>query len=260
MTDKAQYTYFISDFHFGIPNRDASLDRELLFISWLDEVKENAKAIYILGDLFDFWFEYKTVVPKGYVRLLGKLDEIAKQGIEVHLFKGNHDIWAFRYLHDEIGITLHREFEVIEIDNSKFLLAHGDGLGPGDYGYKFLKSIFENKFAQWLFRWLHPDIGTRLGLYFSRRSRLAKSPSILNKIRTEEEMRNEPAAIFAKKYLETNPEINHFIFGHTHFPINFMLNKNSSCTFLGDWVKHFSYTYFDGKELKHEIYKTNIIN
>jgi len=126
-----------------------------------------------MGDVFDFWFEYKTVVPKGYIRLLGKLAELIDNGIPVHVFKGNHDVWAFDYLTKEAGIILHRDPVERVFGNKTFYLAHGDGLGPGDTGYKFLKKVFELKFNQFLFRWLHPDIGTKMGLYFSRKSRIA---------------------------------------------------------------------------------------
>ena len=157
--------YFASDFHLGIPDRVKSLERELKLVHWLNSIAADAKAIYLMGDIFDFWFEYKTVVPKGYTRLLGKLAELTDKGIEVHLFKGNHDLWAFSYLQDECGIQLHRKDEIVEYSGKKFYLAHGDGLGPGDKGYKFLKALFECRLAQFLFRWLHPDWGTRMGLY-----------------------------------------------------------------------------------------------
>ncbi|RLD56640.1 MAG: UDP-2,3-diacylglucosamine diphosphatase, partial [Bacteroidetes bacterium] len=165
--------YFASDFHFGIPDRARSLEREKIFIKWFDEVKDDASQIFLMGDIFDFWFEYKTVVPKGFVRLLGKLAEITDAGIPVSLFRGNHDVWAFNYMEKELNIKLYREPEVMEFSGKKFYLAHGDGLGPGDHGYKFLKKVFACRFNQWLFRWLHPDLGAKMGLYFSKRSRLA---------------------------------------------------------------------------------------
>ena len=166
-------TYFASDFHFGIPDHNSSLEREKRLVRWLDMIKNDADEVFLMGDIFDFWFEYRNVIPKGFVRLLGKIAEFTDCGIPVHVFRGNHDVWAFDYLEKEVGVQLHREPEIREFDGTKVFLAHGDGLGPGDNGYKFLKKVFEFKPNQWLFRWLHPDWGTRMGLYFSSRSRLA---------------------------------------------------------------------------------------
>ncbi len=170
---KKSKIYFASDFHLGIPNYESSLLREKKFVRWLDMVSADADEIFLMGDLFDFWFEYKNVIPKGYVRLLGKMAEITDKGIPVHVFRGNHDIWAFDYLSKELNIVLHRKPMIREFDGKIFFLAHGDGLGPGDNGYKFLKKVFEFKPNQFMFKWLHPDIGCRLGLYFSKQSRLA---------------------------------------------------------------------------------------
>jgi len=153
--------YFASDFHFGVPDHDRSLEREKLFVKWLDEIRVNAAEIYLMGDLFDFWFEYKTVIPRGYVRLFGKLAEITDSGIQVHLFKGNHDMWAFNYMTKELNIQLHRDPEIKKFGNKIFYLAHGDGLGPGDHGYKFIKKVFQSPVNQWLFRWIHPDLGSQ---------------------------------------------------------------------------------------------------
>ena len=165
--------YFASDFHFGIPDTESSRKREDLFVKWLETVKADAGEIFLMGDLFDFWFEYKTVVPRGYTRLFGKLAELTDLGIKIHLFRGNHDMWAFDYLREELQIEIHRDPEIRIISGKTFYLAHGDGLGPGDHGYKMIKSVFQCRFNQWLFRWLHPDIGIRLGLFWSRKSRNA---------------------------------------------------------------------------------------
>jgi len=167
--------YFASDFHLGIPDRKTSLIREKRLIRWLDMVAQDAEAIYLLGDLFDFWYEYKTVVPKGYTRLFSKLAELTDKGIPIHFFKGNHDFWAFDYLNEEAGVEIHDGIQEISLKGKKFFLAHGDGLGPGDKGYKFLKKVFLSRFNQFLFRWLHPDLGTKMGLYFSRGSRISKT-------------------------------------------------------------------------------------
>lgn len=241
--------YFASDFHFGIPDLTSSRMREALFVEWLDMVKQDAAAIYLMGDLFDFWFEYHTVVPKGYIRLLGKLAEISDAGIPIHLFRGNHDVWAFHYLSDEVDIILHREPEKVEIFGTLFYLAHGDGLGPGDTGYKFLKKVFECGLCQYLFRWLHPDLGTRLGLYFSRKSRLANMAREGKKesgFVAEKEM----LITYAQHINNMDPGIQYFVFGHRHIPLVYKLDQNTQAVLLGDWLVNFSYLSFDGKSIE----------
>ena len=207
-----------------------------------------------MGDIFDFWFEYRTVVPKGFVRLLGKLAEIVDKGIPVHLFRGNHDVWAFNYLEKEINIQLHRKPVVIEFIGKKFFLAHGDGIGPGDTGYKILKKIMEFRLNQWIFKWLHPDIGTRMGLYFSRKSRYA---TIAKEGKKEQSNHIEDERLykFSVDYLKTHPNINYFIFGHRHLPVNIPINKESNFIILGDWITNFSYAVFDGEILELKFYQ-----
>jgi UDP-2,3-diacylglucosamine hydrolase len=248
---KPKKVYFASDFHLGIPDHDSSLIREKMLVRWLETIRADAEAIYLMGDIFDFWFEYKQVVPKGYVRLLGKLAEMTDSGIPIHIFRGNHDVWAFGYLHKEAGIQIHRHAEVIEYHGKKLFLAHGDGLGPGDYGYKFLKKVFAFKPNQFLFKWLHPDLGTAMGLFFSHRSRLANiaKEKTVNKDRPlEKEMLYQ----YALRKTEQLPEIDYFIFGHRHIPILTKLNEKASLIVLGDWITHFTYGVLDeGKmELK----------
>ncbi len=248
MRTKPGKIYFASDFHLGVPDHDRSLQREKRLVRWLDQVKEDASEIYLMGDVFDFWFEYSTVIPKGYVRLLGKLAEITDSGIPVHVFRGNHDVWAFDYLRKEVGIQLHREPEIHNFSGKIFFLAHGDGLGPGDTGYKFLKKVFELKVNQFLFKWLHPDIGTRMGLYFSHKSRIAniarEQKNDFRFVIEEEMLHSYCASVLAK-----NSEIDYFIFGHRHLPIVHPMNERSSMVILGDWVTNFSYAVFDGKKL-----------
>lgn len=246
--------YFASDFHLGIPDNKKSLIREKMLVSWLDKISTDASEIFLMGDVFDFWFEYKFVVPKGYVRLLGKIAEITDSGIPVHLFRGNHDIWAFNYLNDELNVQLHRKPIVREFDGKKIFLAHGDGLGPGDHGYKLLKRVFEFKPNQFLFRWLHPDLGSRMGLYFSRKSRLAhfsregKTDNI--------SIHNEEMLIhFAETEAIVNPEIDYFIFGHRHIPIIQNVSDNAEIVILGDWLTHFSYGVFEDGKMRIEYYK-----
>jgi UDP-2,3-diacylglucosamine hydrolase len=240
--------YFASDFHLGIPDHTSSLRREKLIVEWLEKCAEDCRELFLMGDIFDFWYEYLTVVPKGYVRLLGKLSEFTDKGIPVHLFTGNHDIWAFSYLHDEVGITIHRKPEIISINEKVFYLAHGDGLGPGDKGYKFLKKVFSNRLNQWLFRWVHPDIGARVALYFSKRSRLA---NILKENKTENQFQLEDEMLFnySKEVLSERNDIDYFVFGHRHLPTNCPMNEKSRLVILGDWLTNFSYAEFDGKEL-----------
>ncbi len=241
--------YFVSDLHLGIPDRASSLEREKLLVKWLTGIRNKTEALFLMGDLFDFWFEYSTVVPKGFVRLLGKLAEFTDAGIPVHLFRGNHDLWAFDYLEKEVGVQLHRKPAIMQMQNTNFYLAHGDGLGPGDRRYKFLKSIFEFRPNQLLFRWLHPDLGARLGSFFSRRSRLSKmafaqKPDVL--FEDEDEMLFQYAAKKAKLY----PEVDYFVFGHRHIPSQIKITNKAELIILGDWISHFSYGIFENGKMQ----------
>lgn len=249
---KNKKIYFFSDAHLGIPDLESSRKREKKLVKLLDEVKKDALEIYILGDLFDFWFEYKTVIPKGFTRLFGKLAEITDSGIPIHFFRGNHDIWAFNYLQEELNIQIHREPLQVELLGKMFYLAHGDGLGLGDKGYKFLKWIFERKFNQWLFRWLHPDWGLAMGLFWSRRSRYA------NEAKEAREgiepigisVENTRLPMFAKSLLDQGQEIDYFVMGHWHIMKNIELQGKSRFIFLGDWISYFSYGVFDGESFE----------
>jgi len=246
--------YFASDFHLGIPDYESSLAREKLLVNWLEEISRDAAAIFLMGDIFDFWYEYKQVVPKGYVRLLGALAKITDAGIPVHIFKGNHDLWAFDYLEKEVGVILHRKSDIFEFEGKSFFLAHGDGLGPGDAGYKMLKKIFENRINQFLFRWLHPDLGISLGLFFSRRSRLAKY--IKGKKRKEKiPVREEMLYLYAEKKLEKYNGIDYFIFGHNHRVVQENINGHTQIVILGDWLSLFSYAVFSEGKLTVRRYK-----
>ncbi len=246
---KGKHIYFASDFHLGIPDYQSSLEREKKLVRWLDQIKDHAQEIFLMGDVFDFWFEYKTSVPKGYTRLFGKLAEITDAGISVHLFRGNHDIWAFDYLNQELNIQLHRQPVIRSYNGKKFYLSHGDGVGPGDLGYKFIRRIFESKFNQWIFRWVHPDVGTRLGLYFSRQSRLANIARD-NKRDIPEPVEDFFTYRFALDHVNNGGDINYFIFGHNHRMVNQQIAENSRYLVLGDWISMFSYAVFDGDEMK----------
>lgn len=236
--------YFISDSHLGVPNHQLSLEREKLLVKWLNQVKTDAEEIYLLGDIFDFWFEYKTVVPKGYVRLLGKLAELADSGIKIHYFTGNHDMWMFGYFPAELGIDVIRQAETREISGKRFMIGHGDGIGPKDGGYKFIKKLFANRFSQWLFARLHPNFGIGLALFFSRKSRVARGD-------TDEIFRgkeNERILVYTKKILQKE-HFDYFIFGHRHLPFDLKTGENSRYINLGDWVTHFTYAEFDGSDI-----------
>jgi UDP-2,3-diacylglucosamine hydrolase len=236
--------YFVSDAHLGHPPAEQSLKREKLLIKWLDEIKSSAHSLYLLGDIFDYWFEYRKVVPRGFVRLLGKLAEFSDSGIPVHFFTGNHDVWIFDYLPEEIGITVHRKPLILNINHKRLLIAHGDGLGPGEYGYKLLKLIFTSKIMQWLFARIHPNTGTGFAHRWSKHSRLSKesSKNFLGEDR-------EHLVLFAKKIL-LNEYFDYFIFGHRHLPFDLIVNKKSHVISLGDWFIHFTYAVFDGNEVK----------
>ncbi|MBC8485595.1 MAG: UDP-2,3-diacylglucosamine diphosphatase [Bacteroidetes bacterium] len=244
--------YYISDSHFGVPTREKSSEREKLFIQWLDEVKADAQEIYIMGDLFEFWFEYKTVIPKGYARLLGKLAEITDSGIPVYFFRGNHDVWTFNYLTEELNIKIYPDTLLKEINGKKFFLGHGDGLGKGDSGYKFIKKVFRNKVNQWLFRWLHPDIGTAMGMFWSNRSRVANENTGIEKVNIAG---IERLTGYCLEVLEKEPDIDYFIFGHIHKPEVVDLNGKAKYYSIGDWIKYFSYAVFDGEKIVLKFYK-----
>jgi len=237
--------YFASDFHLGVPDRESSLIREKKVIRWLTEVSKDAEEIWLLGDIFDFWFDYKKVVPRGFVRLLGKMAEIVDNGIPITIFTGNHDMWFFDYLPKEIGVTLHRKPVARSWSGNTFLIGHGDGLGPGDQGYKFIKKVFSNKVCQWLFRWIHPDIGIGIADFFSGKSRA--STGEYDKVYLGDD--KEWLAIYAREVLETT-HYNYFIFGHRHLPIDIEVGEKSRYINLGEWINYFTYAVFDGQELK----------
>ena len=239
--------YFASDLHLGVPNKEKSLVREKLFVQWLEEIKSDAEAIYLLGDIFDFWFEYKKAVPKGYVRLLGKLAEFSDSNIPIHIFTGNHDMWLFDYLEDEINAHIYREPTEISLKGKRFFIGHGDGLGPGDNGYKLIKKIFKNKLCQWLFERIHPNLGISIAQYWSKKSRIANGEK-------DESLHGDKEWLtqFCKEKMKTI-EVDYFIFGHRHLPLEVDLGNNMTYINLGEWVNYNSYAVFDGKklELKH---------
>ena len=234
--------YFASDQHFGAPTAELSFPREQKFVAWLDEVKQDAEAIFLLGDLFDFWFEYKTVVPKGFVRILGKLAEIRDSGIPIYFFVGNHDLWMEDYFQKELNIPVYRDNQEFTFGNKTFLIGHGDGKGPGDKGYKRMKKVFTNPVAKWFFRWLHPDVGVGLAQYLSVKNKLISGAEDVTFLGEE----NEWLIQYAKRKLETQ-HYNYLVFGHRHLPMVFPVGENSEYVNLGDWITYFTYGVFDGE-------------
>ena len=237
--------YFISDFHLGVPNDADSRKREDKIVAWLNSIRNDVQILFLMGDVFDYWFEYKEVVPRGYVRLLGKLAELSDAGVEMHYFTGNHDMWVFDYLPKEIGLQIHRAPIQKEYNGKKFFLGHGDGLGPGDYGYKFIKKVFANKLAQWLFARIHPNTGIGLMKFFSRRSRIATGTSDDVYLGDDKEW----LMIFSREVLQKE-HYDYFIFGHRHMPLDKSLSDKSRYINLGEWINHFTYAVYDGEELQ----------
>lgn len=241
--------YFLSDFHLGAPDAATSLQREKIIVSFLDEIKSDAFAVFIVGDVFDFWYEYKKVVPKGYVRLLGKLAELTDSGIVIHFFVGNHDMWMRSYFQTQLNISVYFEQKDFNFNNKQFHVAHGDGLGPGDHKYKALKKVFRNPVCQWLFGVLPPAVGIGVADYFSRRSR-AQTGSTEETFLGEEK---EWLIIYSKEVLKQK-KVDYFVFGHRHLPIDYRLTTESRYINLGDWIQYFTYAMFDGNEMELKAY------
>jgi UDP-2,3-diacylglucosamine hydrolase len=244
--------YFLSDFHLGAPDHASSLEREKTIISFLDSIKADAEEIFIVGDMFDFWYEYREVVPKGFVRLLGKLAELTDSGIQIHFFVGNHDMWMKNYLLKELNIPVYFHPKEFERRGKRFLVGHGDGLGPNDHGYKRLKKIFRNPACQWLFGILPPRVGMGIAHYMSRRSRIKTGFSDEKFLGEDKEW----LIIYCKDVLKKE-NFNFFVFGHRHLAIDYRLNEGSRYINLGDWIRFYTYAVFDGQTLQLRSYKGN---
>ncbi|RKX19307.1 MAG: UDP-2,3-diacylglucosamine diphosphatase [Candidatus Zixiibacteriota bacterium] len=242
--------YFVSDAHLGLPNGIDTLTREKKLVAWLESIRPTAEMIFLMGDIFDFWFEYKKVVPKGFTRLLGKLAEITDSGISVHFFTGNHDLWEFGYLASETGMIIHHHEEIMELNGKRFFLAHGDGLGPYDKGYKRLKKLFSNRVAQWAFGWLHPNIGIGLAHYWSHKSRYAEGEDHI-----DFQGENKEWLIMYAKDLLQKEHFDYFVFGHRHVVKHLDLGNGAELIYLGDWLNNFSYGEFNGKEFVIKYFK-----
>ena len=232
--------YFLSDFHLGAPNQKESMKREKKIIDFLNTIKTDAKEIYLLGDVFDFWFEYKTVIPKGFSRLFGKISELTDTGIKIFFFPGNHDMWIKEYLTNEIGLVICENNIIKKINNKIFFLSHGDGLNKKEKTYILLKKIFKNKFCQKLFYCIHPDIGINIAKFFSRKSRKKTSQTASY---------DNDLIIYCEKQLNKT-KIDYFIFGHKHNPKQIIIKNQSTYINLGDWINHYTYAVFNGEKTK----------
>ena len=249
--------YFLSDAHLGSLALLHTRQRERRLVRFLDEIKEKAGAVYLLGDMFDFWFEYRAAVPKGYTRFLGKLSELTDRGVEVHFFTGNHDIWCKDYLTTECGVIVHYQPVTLSLADKTFFIGHGDGLRDNSRGFRFIRAVFHNRFCQWLFRWIHPDLGIAFGLRWARQGRLSHATSQSNGMVGEPPYMGEdkePLVLFAKDYLRSHPDVNYFLFGHRHIELDLMLSHQCRMVILGDWISQFTYAVFDGEHFYMENY------
>ena len=244
-----QLIYFASDLHLGMQPPDKSLEREKLFVEWLEEIRKDARELWLLGDVFDYWFEYKKVVPRGFTRFLGALASLSDEGVEIHLIPGNHDIWVFDYLPTEIGLKVHRMGVRREWNTHSFLLGHGDGLHPGDLNYRMLQRLFKNRTIQWFYARIHPNGSMAFAHRWSKKSRI-KHGALGSFMGVE----NEHQLQFARKENKKHPDIEYFVFGHRHIPYDIRIAENCRVICLGDWIGNFTYGVFDGKEFRLEKY------
>lgn len=243
--------YFASDFHLGVPDHASSLEREKRIVRWLDSIAADAQAIYLLGDIFDFWFEYSQAIPRGFIRLQGKLAELSDAGLPIYFFTGNHDMWMFDYFEKEMGIIIYREPQVLQVGNHKILVGHGDGLGPGDTTYKFLKKFFNSSICQWLFARIHPNLGIRIANHWSRQSRISNT-KMEEKFQGEE---NEFLLMYCRE-LEKSNHHDFYVFGHRHLPLDLKVGANSRYINLGEWVHFNTYAEYDGKEFSLKTFSS----
>jgi len=238
--------YFLSDAHLGSLAIDHSRTHERRLVRFLDTIKEKAAAVYLLGDMFDFWYEYKYVVPKGYTRFLGKLSELTDMGVEVHFFTGNHDIWAYDYLEKECGVQLHTQPLTTEIYGRVFMLAHGDGLGDPDKKFKVIRYLFHNRFCQTMFSAIHPRWAMWFGLTWAKHSRLKRKNGEEPPFMGENK---EHLVLYAKQYAKQHPEVDYFLFGHRHIELDLNVSKKARMMILGDWITQFTYVVYDGTHI-----------
>lgn len=243
--------YFLSDAHLGSLAIPHARMHERRLVRFLDSIKDKAAAIYLLGDMFDFWNEYRYVVPKGYTRFLGKLSELTDSGVEIHYFTGNHDLWTYGYLEQECGVKVHKSPMTTEIYDSVFYIAHGDGLGDPDPKYRFLRRVFHSPLCQRLLNMMHPRWGMWLGLNWAKHSRLKRADGHELPYMGED---REYLVRYAKDYLATHKDIDYFMFGHRHIELDLMLSRKTRLMILGDWIWQFTYAVFDGEHMFMETY------
>ena len=243
--------YFLSDAHLGSLAIEHGRTQERRIVRFLDSIKHKAQAIYLLGDIFDFWNEYKLCVPKGYTRFFGKISELTDMGVEVHFFVGNHDLWSYGYFEKECGMIIHKEPETVELYDKVFFLAHGDGLGDPDKKFKLLRKIFHNKTCQRLLNAIHPRWGLALGLNWANKSRLKHMGGQEPRYMGEDK---EHLVLFTKDYLKTHANVDYFIYGHRHIELDLVLSRKARIIILGDWITQFTYAVFDGEHLLLEQY------
>ena len=243
--------YFLSDAHLGSLAVKHNRTQERRLVRFLDSIKDKAAAIYLLGDMFDYWNEYEYVVPKGFTRFLGKISELTDNGVEVHFFTGNHDIWTYGYLEQECGVILHRKPLMIDIYGKVFYLAHGDGLGDPDSKFKLLRQLFHNHTCQILFNAIHPRWGMWLGLTWAKNSRLKRADGKEAPYMGEDK---EYLVKYTKQYMQTHTDIDYFIYGHRHIELDLMLSRKSRMMIIGDWIWQFTYVVYDGEYLFLEEY------
>ncbi|MFO7868064.1 MAG: UDP-2,3-diacylglucosamine diphosphatase [Bacteroidales bacterium] len=251
--DTHKNIYFASDFHLGFPDSTSSKKRELLIIEWLNEIKPHCKELYLLGDVFDFWYEYKWVVPKGHIRFLGKLAEFVDAGIPVHIFKGNHDQWYKSYLHTEIGVEILDKPVIREYNGKTFYIHHGHALGKFDKGMNFLHACFTNKILQWLFSRIHPNTAFGIAHRWSSHNRKAKIYESSNYLGDDKEW-----LLLHAQHILQNQHIDFFIFGHRHIAVDKKITPSSTYINTGNWITNTSYAVFDGTEIKLCIYKPDL--
>jgi UDP-2,3-diacylglucosamine hydrolase len=243
--------YFASDFHLGVPTREASLERERRIVRWLDTIKVDAHTIYLLGDIFDFWFEYRNAIPKGFIRLQGKLAELRDAGVPIVFFTGNHDMWMFDYFEQELSIPVFRAPQILEVGNQKLMIGHGDGLGPGDTQYKIVKRFFDSRLCQWLFARIHPNLGIGIARYWSRKSRISNMRKEEERFRGDE---NEFLLVYCRE-VEKRTHHDFYVFGHRHLPLDIAITPNSRYFNLGEWVNFNTYGVYDGKDIQLKTFE-----
>jgi UDP-2,3-diacylglucosamine hydrolase len=242
--------YFASDFHLGVPNAEESLKRERRIVTWLESVRHDAHSIYLLGDIFDFWFEYRHAIPRGFIRLQGKLAELRDAGIPIVFFTGNHDMWMFDYFPRELGIPVYRDPQVLSVGDQQLLIGHGDGLGPGDHVYKIIKKFFNSSICQWLFARIHPNLGIGIANYWSKKSRIS------NQQGDEKFQGNEREFLWVYcTEMEKKQHYDFYIFGHRHLPLDIPIGDRSRYINLGEWVNFSTYAVYDGKNVELKNFK-----